>query len=389
MSEKKKTESQAETLNPKWVAAEADSALAVAGEAGDRVVALVDAWVHAGNAAAVSVVADRGAGAGRKAARRGLNVLRSRGVKVDEQPRVTSLAAGQREPEAVVEAWLVPPDSSGTSLVVIASRSTTSRAQSGFFQLHDVVGLHQVSTGELSGGALKDALKRASENGAQAVRIPLEYARYRVALGREQSKKIGQPEPLGLTRALELLTGTPTETVAHPLENEGLEIADEDAKDLAKTSASLHNLREFRGWLPDRGAVDEMLREVGEHLQGQSEPPVELMQAAMKDGVEAATDRYFGPERRALLVSRMRDAALSVLSAEGETRALEVVATMKRIELCGLITDPPREVPFLRAFFDKAVAVLAMQGGGRLQVPIRKQAPVEAPPAESATATTP
>ena len=70
----------------------------------------------------------------------------------------------------------------------------------------------------------------------------------------------------------------------------------------------------------------------------------------------------------------MKDCALSVLASEGEERALETVATMKRIEQAGLITDAPNEIPFLRAFFDKALATLAVQGGGRLQVPVKQGA---------------
>ncbi len=401
MSDKTKLEKTSETLAAKWLSADASSALAVVAEAGERASELVDAWVRAGNAAAVAVVAEGGAGAARKAARRGLNVLRSRGIKVEQQPRVASLSASQRDQETTVEAWLVAPDSSGTALVVIASRSPTTRAQSGFFQVHDAFGLLQVNVGELSGSALKDSLKRASGSGAQAVRIPVEYARQRVAAARELGKRAGRPEPLGMTRAEELLAPLPAEEVPHPLSGEGLEIADDDAKELAKGSAALHSLREFRAWLPDRGAVDEMLSAVGEHLQPGSEPPPEQMQALIGDAVEAATDRYFGPERRALVAARMRDAALSVLSTEGETRALEVVATIRRIELCGLITDPPREVPFLRAFFDKAVAVLAMQNEGKLAIPVRQGAPAgpgglpdgaasaAAAPSESASAPSP
>jgi len=51
------------------------------------------------------------------------------------------------------------------------------------------------------------------------------------------------------------------------------------------------------------------------------------------------------------------------------------VAAMKAIEKAGLITEPPRDVPFLRAFFDKAIAVLLAQGNGQLRVPVRSPAP--------------
>jgi hypothetical protein len=43
---------------------------------------------------------------------------------------------------------------------------------------------------------------------------------------------------------------------------------------------------------------------------------------------------------------------------------------MHAVERCGLITDPPHEVPFLRAFFEKAVGVLLAQGNGQLRVPV-------------------
>ena len=46
-------------------------------------------------------------------------------------------------------------------------------------------------------------------------------------------------------------------------------------------------------------------------------------------------------------------------------------------EQAGLITNPPHEVPFLRAFFEKAVAVLAAQGQGNIRIPVPAQAPLE------------
>jgi hypothetical protein len=81
----------------------------------------------------------------------------------------------------------------------------------------------------------------------------------------------------------------------------------------------------------------------------------------------------------------MKDSALSVLAREGEVRTLEVVATMKNIGNAGLITNPPHEVGFLRAFFDKAVSALAYQDGGRLRIPMAQANPSAADaPAEAA-----
>jgi hypothetical protein len=82
----------------------------------------------------------------------------------------------------------------------------------------------------------------------------------------------------------------------------------------------------------------------------------------------------------------MRDSALSVLSRDGEQRALEVVAAMKAVSKCGLVTNPPREVPFLKAFFDKAVAMMVAQGGGRLRIPVPGKPPEAEPAASEAPA---
>jgi hypothetical protein len=52
---------------------------------------------------------------------------------------------------------------------------------------------------------------------------------------------------------------------------------------------------------------------------------------------------------------------------------------MKAIAKCGLVTNPPREVPFLKAFFDKAVAMMVAQGGGRLRIPVPGKLPEAEP----------
>jgi len=365
----KKTKSSA--FEKSHLEATSETALAILAGNGEQSLALIDAWVSAGNAEAVQAAADHANGPARKAARRGLNVLSSRGIRAKTSSHVAVLGRDPQDGTAVTEAWLVPSDASGNSLVVISSRSATKRAESGFFYLHDQFGVHGAQVGSVSGSALKDSLKRAANAGCEPVAISPEYARQRVAKARDELRKRGMPEPLGMSSAKALLEPVPAEALPHPLEAEGLEIADEDAKELAQKSATLHTLREFRGWLPERAAVDEMLTEVGQKLPEGSDPGAETVQKVIIEAVEAATDRYFGPERRALLVERLRDCALSVLASEGETRALELVATMKRIEQAGLITDPPREVPFLRGFFDKALAMLAAQGGGRLQIPRR------------------
>ena len=62
----------------------ASEALAAIESSGDRAIPLVEAWVRTGNAGAVAAVAEHGSGPSRKAARRGLQVLGARGIKIRE-----------------------------------------------------------------------------------------------------------------------------------------------------------------------------------------------------------------------------------------------------------------------------------------------------------------
>lgn len=363
------------TLAAADVSASATDALAALTRAGEQAVALVEAWVKGGNAAAVDVAAESGEGAARKAARRGLNVLKARGIAVPSAPRVTNVR-GEKEAE-IEEALMLAPDSGGSICLVITSRSPTSRAHSVFVFLHDDFGIHRVNVGDLSQSQLKEALARALPGAEyRPVKVPVSWARARIAAARKAHAARGVPEPLGFASAASLLEPAPSEVEEHPFDGEGFELGEEDAQDLAKNSHGLHLLPEFRGWFPPKPVVDEMLLKVGETLTAGSEPAPEELQKALEEELKSATDRYFTPERREQLARMMKDSALSVLAREGEVRTLEVVATMKNIRDAGLITNPPHEVGFLRAFFDKAISALAYQDGGKLRIPMPQGAPL-------------
>jgi len=364
------------------ISATAETALTALKNAGANAVALVEAWVKANNAAAVNEAAERAEGPARKAARRGLNVLKARGVSVPSERRVASLA-GEKAPE-IEEALLLAPDSGGSVCIAISSRSPTTRAHTVFVFLHDDFGIHRVNVGDLSQTQLKEALQRALPGADyRPVKVPVAWARARIAAARKKHAERGLPEPLGFSSAASLLEPVPSEAQEHPFDGEGLELADEDVADMAKSSQGLHLLPEFRGWFPPKPFVEELLLKVGDTLSPGSEPEPEALQKKLEEEIVAATDRYFTPERREALTRMMKDSALSVLAREGEVRTLEVVATMKKIQSAGLITDPPHEIGFLRAFFDKAISAIAYQDGGKLRIPIRNApapAPAEAAP---------
>ena len=172
----------------------------------------------------------------------------------------------------------------------------------------------------------------------------------------------------------------------HPIDEAKLELAPGSSG--VASSADLHSLRQFAGWLPGGTAVRELLTEIGQKLGADPAGPEQersKIDTAVGDAINSATDRFFSPEVRENVASVMKDAAISVLATEGRDRAAVVMATAAATLSAGLVTSPPHEIPFLRAFFQKALAMVAQQSGGQLSIPVpvagagSGEAPVPAP----------
>lgn len=354
------------------ISASAEDALNALTQAGASATQLIEAWVAQSNAAAVAAAAEQATGTVRKAARRGLNILKSRGVAIPARGRISSVAQVASVP--TIRAWVMPPDASGGVIIVLAAHTPTRRCRTAFVYLHDDLGIHRVESGEQSMTQLKEAMARlAPGTSLKPVEVPLDWARARVHLARKRHTDSARPQPLGLATIARLIEPAPEEVPEHPFDAEGFDLSDDDAREMAANSAKLHELPEFRHWLPARAAIDELLAKVGEHLSPDVQPEQSELAALMEAEIKASTDRLFSPQLREQLVRTMKDSALSILAREGEVKTLEVVAAMKRIAAAGLITDPPHEIGFLRAFFDKALAILLAQGQGRLNIPVRRK----------------
>jgi hypothetical protein len=365
----------------------AEAALDALKAAGARADALIDAWRDVPNAEAIVAASEHGEGAIRKEARRALNVLRSRGVPIPEHKRVAALTP-KGVPD-VVEAWMMAPDSTGMQLFAITAHPATGRYRGVFVFLHRRQGIARIENATMSQSQLKEYFgKLLPGAGYGATLVPVAWARWAIADARRVHRERGMPEPLGFTTAASLLDPAPPESPEHPFDEEGLELADDDALDMAKTSGRLHNVPEFRSWLPSNPAMQELLAKVGEKLTMGETPEPGVVTELLRAEADSASDRFFSPDVRDELLQRMKDSALSILAREGEQRALEVVAAMKAIAKCGLVTDPPRDVPFLKAFFDKAIAMMIAEGGGRIRIPVSGK-PVEAPAAPAEEAASP
>jgi hypothetical protein len=262
--------------------------------------------------------------------------------------------------------------------------SVTQRLAGGRYRVADIVlreplGILHASSGRLPGKQIRRWKARVEARlGAAPVEVPLDWARYRVAEARKQNDKSGQVLPLGLDGCQGLFTPVPADPPQHPIADleQGI-----DAAGIAQAvagSAALHNEPELRGWLPDRPALDALLRQVGAKLGPSGGSDQKVVDTTLAEELDAATDRFFTPELRAALADRMRDSALSVRRRAGDAAARQVLCVARAVREAGIITSPPHEIPFLVSFFRKAIAVLARQGDGRVQVPVPRPAPGEA-----------
>ncbi|NUO48642.1 MAG: hypothetical protein HOV80_07280, partial [Polyangiaceae bacterium] len=353
-------------LDPKWVGANADDAVSILKGAGPAAEALVDAWLNANNVAAIAVTgqSEELSGAGRKASRRALGVLKARGVALPERKAET--AAARPGEEEVTEATFSSADGRGTTSITIARRKGGERAHIAEVIMREGVGVVNAVSGWMSRSQIKEAHQRiADSTGVPPAVIPPEWARYKIAQAKAENAKSGALVPLGLERCKDLLEPMPEGAPKHPLAD-----LEAEAGEATEASAALHAEPEIRTWMPEGRALDEMIRKVGEKLSAQDTEDAKKVDDVLKEEIKLATDRYFTPEQRALVASRLRDAAISIRQRAGDERAKEVLRAAKTIEAAGLITSPPSDIEFLRVFFQKGLSLLAQQQGGQLRVPV-------------------
>jgi hypothetical protein len=362
------------------LATDADGALTAVKAAGDRGPALVEAWVQAKNAAAVAALAedDNAPAPARKAARRGLNVLKARGVQIPARARIAKVAG---DPIEGYDAWFVPPDGAGTHMVVLAARRQSGKHYVVHTTMREEVGLLEVRALEMSRSQLRASFDESARRmGYGPTPVPIEWARARVASARANNAKSGMVLPLGLDSHAEVIGPAPDKAPIHPIDAAKLDIP--SGADVVTNSADLHREPELGAWLPAGPAVQDLLIEVGQKLaaSGSTEQDANKIDDAVREALDSSTDRFFGPEIRERLAERMKDAAISILARVGRERAAEVMGVAAAVVAAGLITSPPHEIPFLRGFFQKALAILASQQGGQLSIPV----PVAQPEAGAA-----
>jgi len=336
---------------------------------------LVEAWVVQGNVDAVTRIAqdDEAPAPARKAARRGLNVLKSRGIQTPEKPTVVRPLVAVSSGVLEVEAYFRIPDAAGTRAVSFATKLA-----GGALGVIDVFIDEDKGLVEMMGGTTSISRQREwhanlrKDHGFAPVKVPVDWARSEVAAARARNDISKHPVPLPWGAPDFQLPPAPATAPAHPAEAWLADLTGEQIEHRREQTASLHLEPEFGGYMPSREAVQELVDSIGQ-LFANVENPADMDQAKVSEMLTAelikATDRFFTPERRIVLAARLLDIALSLHARQGVERARDVLAARELVQKAGLVTDPPSEVPFLRFYFQKALAYVAQQNRSGLPIP--------------------
>lgn len=350
------------------LAATFDDAVDVLGKLpADKQEALIQAWVARRNAAAVAAVAARDNAPARKAARRAINVLKSRGVAVPERP---SVVAALPKPEYTLEARAMFPDGRGAQIWWIAKIAKTGGTDVVEVTTVDKQGVISINRGNPSAGNLRQLWQGwVSRAGRAPSEVPVEFARHRIAEARAVSVARKAVLPMGIDAPKELLGDLTARGAAppHPIDGEGLSIPTDEAtvKVCVERSMHLHEEPEFASWLPDDPAGVALLQSINERVQAlgvlpgmtADEEQQKSIDSAVNEAIDEAANAYFDDERKKLYVGRMRDAAWSLYRAGLVERAIDALVVASAIEKAGVISDQPSEIPFVRGMFVKLIAI--------------------------------
>jgi hypothetical protein len=356
MNDKKRTSAQG--FDRAWLQAGADRARSLVDEAKERGAELVEAWVAEKNVAAVFAIAsdDHAPAPARKAARRGVNVLKSRGLAMPERPRVADAVSSDDE---VVEAWFRPPDGAGTSAFTVGARSQ------GRYRLVDVIvkrgaGLVSIATMQMSRAQLWSTFEDITRRfGTAPAPVPIAWARARIERARKENLAEGTPVPLCFDSHRDILAPAPSEPPAHPALAAAMPAV--DRTEALERSGKLHAEPEIRGWLPDPPAMQRLLLAIGQSV-GETAGDASEAQAKVRDVIEKATDVFFTSEARVDLAEAMLDAALSMQARDASDRAADLLVLT---DVVRSTEAPPHTVPFLRAFFEKAFGLATARAAAR------------------------
>ena len=285
-----------------------------------------------------------------KEAKRQLHRLKLRGVAIPEPPPPAPAITPPPEPPPA--AYGSTFDGRGERAVWLPRNVPGRGLEVGQAVCSDARGLIELHLGLVGRKEWRAFVKGLLERGAAMGVAELDWgeAHARIAAARALNERTGQRVPDGADQWLGLLGAPPA--LADPAA--ALPALDADAERAAlAASAALHDRPLLRSWLGD----EPFLREVAATLDEVEKSPLALdaaqKSARLAEVVREAVERYFTPERRTLLASRLIEVA-AWFTRSGQAESSAQAAAAARALSAGL---PPGRIPFAARLVEKAFRV--------------------------------
>jgi len=310
--------------------------------------ALLHAAVASGRGDLLAALASSADRAVAKEAKRGIHLLRSRGVQVPEPARPASPAA-PLPAEEVFPCFASSIDNQGERAVWISRNVPGRGVEVGQAIVSDVQGLLELQVGLLGRREFRafgrDIAERGRAMGVAEVSPVL--ARSLVAAARRRNDAGGRRVPEGSDAWLARLGPAeplPDPAAGFPALPEGEE------RQAVESSGRLHELPILRGWIAEEGPLRELARALDEisvsPLYIDEAQRAAQMAARLADAVEA----YFDEPRRQLLAARLFSTAAH-LQGLGEVEHAREAGAAARALAAG---QRAGDIPFARLLVEKA-----------------------------------
>jgi hypothetical protein len=315
---------------------------------GDAARALVAVLVERRDAERLAILAQRGARDLAKEARRGIHLLRTKGVAA-EAPRKAAPAPAPIAAAEPDEAYGSSPDGKGDRLVSVLRLSHDG----GFDQIHvtisDETGLVEIVTGRGPKKAFRNLKRRFEQSHLVFAELPFDHALALVQEAYEKTVALGRAVPPGYAAARGSLEGGPGSAARLP--HPALAIA--PATQLGATdAAALHELPDLLSWVPDREVLRQLSMRLDEVATSQLMVDEGQRAAARVAAIDRAIESSFEAAGRAAWRRRLLDAALVYGAAGHEDDAARLRAQADRL---GAADFRPVEDPFARALVEKVL----------------------------------
>ncbi len=324
---------------------EVDRALAVLAEA--EQLAIVEAWIREGDGSRVAALAagEHAHKNARKAAKKGVYVLRARGVVAEAPARTAPAAIAAAASPASTESrgYMTKVDPAGVQILMHVHAVRGGGMQGAQAVVQRGRGLVDGGAVHLSRKELRQHLERLVDDGVRFYDVPADHTRGRIAAIVERARDAGRPLPESLL-AVEIHLPPATPLAGHPLDERLPRAGRPPGRVTEAELAVLEHEPLLASWGPEEDAVHVLLERMDAAAGGGVLVLTEAQRSQAAEEVFAKNvDEELG-EREAWATD-LRDTAWCFL-AEGQRAIAELLA--RCADELDDTSRPPRDVAFAR-----------------------------------------